>query len=636
MVRQRITRPGPRRAACVALLWLLPPALAQQPGADAPDGRINPLATKQEMIRDRLRRLEDRMFRLQQSLAESEPQNAARLARALERIGAAGVDQEVDDLIDLLQDEARLWQASEKQGELLGEFEAVLAVLLQRSDPDARRERIEQLRQFRQEVRQLLDEQRAQRQVTGRATGAAERARKLAGALERIDRLIEEQQARRDAAADPDAANDAAADADAQRRLGERAEQLAEDVRGIAPHQLPPDDAADGARDGANRDPPEAEAAEDLESAASRMRSAAEALEQGEPADAAGEQTEALEQLRRARHRLQAEMDRLDEQQGENDPEQAARAQRSTADKAGDLAQRMQGGRGTEGQQEGRQQPGSSGEPAPGQHNVEQARRHMDDAAKDLEGDRADEATEDQDLAIQELEQARRDLEEELQQLRREERQELLRDLEARFAEMLTRQRAVNAGTTAIAERAGGEADAPAGRADRLRVAELAGEQRDLAAAAGTCLHILEEEGTTVVFPRVVDQIRDDMSAVADRLDRARIGPVTRAVQVEIVAALEDIIEAVRRMQEEQDQQQQQQAGSPQNGEAPLLPGSAELKLLRAAQVRVKTRTTAVDEARRTGAEPPAELNRSLDQIARRQREVADIAREMRDRVEEQ
>ena len=93
---------------------------------------------------------------------------------------------------------------------------------------------------------------------------------------------------------------------------------------------------------------------------------------------------------------------------------------------------------------------------------------------------------------------------------------------------------------------------------------------------------------------------------------------------------LKDIIEAVQRMQDEQQQQQQGEPGQSDEN-PPLLPGSAELKLLRSAQLRINGRTAALGESQAGDAISADELGADLENLARRQRSVSDMAREMRD-----
>jgi len=158
-------------------------------------------------------------------------------------------------------------------------------------------------------------------------------------------------------------------------------------------------------------------------------------------------------------------------------------------------------------------------------------------------------------------------------------------------------------------------------------------KQRALSEKAATCVHILDEEGTTIAFPHIVEQVSQDMKSVADRLGAYQLGPITIAIQQEISDALDQLLDALKKMREENKQQGNQSPGGGGAGQnSPLLPPSAELKLLRSSQLRVNTRTLAMEEARETKTEPEASIVDGLKQAARRQAECADIAKQMRDR----
>ena len=76
---------------------------AQAPPSADGDAPVNALATKQQMIEERIARLEDRMFRLREKLAETEPQNAEKLAMALEQAGRLNIKGRTGDIIELLE-----------------------------------------------------------------------------------------------------------------------------------------------------------------------------------------------------------------------------------------------------------------------------------------------------------------------------------------------------------------------------------------------------------------------------------------------------------------------------------------------------------------------------------------------------
>ena len=121
------------------------------------------------------------------------------------------------------------------------------------------------------------------------------------------------------------------------------------------------------------------------------------------------------------------------------------------------------------------------------------------------------------------------------------------------------------------------------------------------------------------------------MSTAAERLAAAEVGPVTQTIEQEIVDTLEQLLEAVKKMQQENEQQQQ--AGKSEGGgEPPLLPASAELRLLKLSQKRINTRTSTITESAAAGREAPDAAARGLKGLAVRQVECSQIAKQMRDR----
>lgn len=165
-----------------------------------------------------------------------------------------------------------------------------------------------------------------------------------------------------------------------------------------------------------------------------------------------------------------------------------------------------------------------------------------------------------------------------------------------------------------------------------MELADLSTRQGALAQEAATCLHILDEDGTTIAFPRVVEQLSEDMATVADRLAAYRVGALTQTIEREIVETLEQLLEAVQRMQQENEQQGGGQPGEMGDDQPPLLPPSAELKLLRAGQHRVNTRTEVIESERMAQTDSSEDFAKALQKVAARQVQCVEIAQEMRDR----
>jgi hypothetical protein len=232
-------------------------------------------------------------------------------------------------------------------------------------------------------------------------------------------------------------------------------------------------------------------------------------------------------------------------------------------------------------------------------------------------------------MAIEELEKARQELELVLDQLRREQQEEILRGLESRFREMLTRQLVINQSTVEL----DGKGAAAWTHADALRLAGLAADQESLSGAAADALLILKEEGTTIVFPVIVEQIRHDMQAVAVRLRERKADAITQGIEADIVTALEDLIEAIKELRKKIESGEMMPGGGGAPDDPPLLPDSAELKLLRACQERVNRQTKRFNETRGEGQGINAESTSALERITDRQSEVAEMARKMNERV---
>jgi hypothetical protein len=241
----------------------------------------------------------------------------------------------------------------------------------------------------------------------------------------------------------------------------------------------------------------------------------------------------------------------------------------------------------------------------------------------------AEQAADEQRQAVDELQRALEEIEDALAQLREQEREELLAALEGRFIEILERHKPITAATATLD---GTRAERPWTRTETLRLAEVTQEERTLADLVRVCYDILVEDGTTIVFPRIVSQLEQDMLNVHGLLDRQRTGPFTQALEQEIERTLEEIIAALQRAQEQQ-QQQAQSSQSQQSSQQlqPLVPDSAELKLLKSAQLRVNRRTASFDQARPEGS-LDAEMKAQVARIAERQADVAHMTEEMVER----
>jgi hypothetical protein len=315
-----------------------------------------------------------------------------------------------------------------------------------------------------------------------------------------------------------------------------------------------------------------------------------------------------------------------------------ARKQDDIANQTGQLEQKMQkAGEQAASSQPGGQEGGKSGggKPQPGQQKVAQAQKSMQQASGGLRKQEPSDASRQQGKAIKELEEALQEIEERLNQLREETQIEKLARLEARFREMLATQQRLT-GQTAVLEKKRIDAGGQLARSERnvVRVigdderrmeaikSDTEAKDRGLAGKAQQALDIIIDDGTSVVFPDVVEQLRDDLISVGNLLaDNLRTDQYTATLQKEIEITLEELIEALQQAQ----QQRQGSGGGGGGGQEPLLPNSAELKLLRSAQMRINRRTVALDQARPKAGPLDDVLKGETRKIADRQSEIAEM-----------
>ncbi len=256
----------------------------------------------------------------------------------------------------------------------------------------------------------------------------------------------------------------------------------------------------------------------------------------------------------------------------------------------------------------------------------------MREAQQKLEEAEREEAVEKQAEARRLLEQAKAELEEILRQMREEEIERTLAQLETRFRKMLEMQIKVYEDTQQLDALEGDE------RRGQLivRSGKLSLEERRILGEADKALLLLRDEGSSVAFPEAVEQMREDMEQVVNRLAEADVDLLTLALEEDIIAALEEIVAALQQAQQDAEQRRQQspppQSMSPED--MPLVDAIAELKMIRALQVRVNKRTQTyanllADPEHQVGQATDQDVLESLTQLAEREERIRQITRDI-------
>lgn len=220
---------------------------------------------------------------------------------------------------------------------------------------------------------------------------------------------------------------------------------------------------------------------------------------------------------------------------------------------------------------------------------IQDANESQSKAKDKIEKNERQEAVNDQEDAKTKLEQARKKLEEILRQMREEEIERVLADLQKRCEKMLQMQEIVNAGTKQIHTRiySLGKPE----REDEQNSRRLSEDEDKIVHEADNAIAVIEAEGTAVAFIEVFHQVRNDMMQVSRRLGRVDPGQETQMIEDDVVVTLKEMIEAFKKQQQEQrdKKETQQNNGTPPPQE--LIDKLAELRMIKAMQMRVNTRT---------------------------------------------
>jgi len=252
---------------------------------------------------------------------------------------------------------------------------------------------------------------------------------------------------------------------------------------------------------------------------------------------------------------------------------------------------------------------------------MQEARQKLDQAQK--EG-----AIERQEEAIRELEQAKADLERILRQLREEEIGQVLTMLEARFVKMLQMQRGVYEGTQRLDKASQGGMT----REQEIEASRLSSQEADIVLEAEKALALLREEGSAVAFPEAVTQMRDDMRQVVSRLSQAKVERITQSIEEDIISVLEEMITALQQAIKDADQRRQQAQQDPPQGEPQdpkLVDTLAELKMIRAMQMRVNSRTERYSRLLQGEQAENRDLLEALDRLAEEEQRIYRITRDL-------
>ncbi len=281
-------------------------------------------------------------------------------------------------------------------------------------------------------------------------------------------------------------------------------------------------------------------------------------------------------------------------------------------------------------QQQAEDQNNPPQEQTPARQRLQEAQEHMKQAEEQLKKAQKDGAVEEQRKALENLKQAKAELEDILRQLREEEMKRILTALIARMQKVLLVQREIWEGTVRldkvpVAERSHGH---------EIESGRLSTRERSIVKDVEEALMILREEGSAVAMPVALHQVHDDMEQIEQRLGQGKTEVLTQAIETDVIKELEEIVDAFKKAKERaenKDKKPPAQSPSGQLQDPPLIEKLAELRMIRALQMRVNRRTERYSKLIEPGHEQTNkdDVFDALQRLAEQQKEVYKTTRDI-------
>lgn len=607
-MRQFIQRCG--AALCVCLVLNLGTGLmAQTDEPQVPEGApppassdaSTPLANEQAQLAEKYRRLEDLIFKMADFEAASNPRRATLLRQAYKQSKDRLTHTQLNAIAKLLS-EQQYKRALDGQEIAQKDLKELLQLLMSEDRAERLKSESEKIKDYIKELKRL---ERIQRGLRGR-TEAARDPRDLAKDQQQV----------------ADRTGDLAEQLESDEAEAQQQKENGETPGSDEPSESTPDqpkDEPDGQKEAGEEDQGAEEKPSDEQQP--DEPTPAERESDGQPSDGSAEQ-QAKPQETQPGEPSDGQQGKPSEQEGQPTPPQPGSPQDSP-----DSQPPQDGEQGPPQEQEQPQEQDES----PARKRVREAQQKMREARERLEEAKRTESLEKQTEALEKLQEAITELEEILRQMREEEMERVLALLEGRFRKMLEMELKVYEGTQNLSE----TPQEQRVRTDEIRASKLAFEQRKIVGEADRALTLLQEEGSSIAFPEVVQQMRDDMEEVAARLDQLKADTLTLGLEEEIISTLEELITALQKAQQDLEEGQQQPPGEPgAGGDPPLVDMLAELKMIRSLQLRVNTRTLRYARLLQDPEDPVGQaveddLRRALDKLSELEARIHRITRDL-------
>jgi hypothetical protein len=573
-----------------------------------PPAAADALSVEQARLADRFKRLEEVIGRLAELSASSDPRRAKLLRQAIAQSREQDINVRFESIVKLLQDE-RLSAAATNQTELQKELDSLLALLLKADRDKELTTQRDRIRKYLKELDRLIRMQKGLRARTEGGDG-------LPGLGQDQQRL----------AADTGKLGGDISNTEGDKKTG------SDDAPKPDDNAVPKSDGKDAPKSDEKQKPKpddkQKPKADEKKKSKSDEKQKSKSDGQGKPSNDKQEKSDKSPKPGDAPSPSRpSDSDTPQSPKSKPDKGQPSDGEPSKQSKPKDSppsdAPPSQGPPGAQSPDDNQEKPDQQAQdPAERAANkLRSAQERMKQAQKKLEETQRKGATDEQRKAERELEQAKTELERVLRQLREEELERTLTQLAARFRKMLEMQTAVYEGTVRVDK----VPEAQRTHDHEIEAARLSRQESQIVQEVNKALLLLREEGSSVAFPEAIEQMRDDMRQVTERLAAVKVEKITQGLEKDIIAALEESIATLEQSLKDLEKKktprgQQPAAGDPDD--MPLVDKIAELKMIRSLQMRINMRTRRYGEMIQGEQAEAPDLLKALDGLADRQQRV--------------
>ncbi|MCK5113531.1 MAG: DUF4175 family protein [Phycisphaerae bacterium] len=274
-----------------------------------------------------------------------------------------------------------------------------------------------------------------------------------------------------------------------------------------------------------------------------------------------------------------------------------------------------------------------SKKPMAGQPSVSKASKSAGAAGKKLSSGKCGGANSDQKKTIEELKKAMSQLDEEIEELERLSKMEKLASIEEQLEKVLTDQKECTQKTQRVYTLRA-KTKPHYNRQATQTILEVSKQENSLSKDVGAIRRLLVKEGTTVVFPEVLDDIVKDMQSVSKRLEATDPGKLTQAMQKDIEETIQELLDAVRKELSKGPGRKKGGGACKGGGKSPLVPPLAELRMLRLKMKRVNRGTKRLEKMKTSKmiTEPEAKIQHA--KLAERHKKVLELAGKIKSKLD--